>query len=474
MAKKEISPIEVYNLLPKTNCGECGLESCMAFAVKLVNREARLEECPPLLTPEYKASYEKLWELLKPPVKEITIGVGGTAVKIGGKLVMYRHELTYHNPTAIAIDVTDEMPWEEVVRRVNAVNGFLYNYIGMDLTLDMIAIRSTSNDPEKFRAVVERVMDTTNLPFVLCSLNPKVMAAGLEVAHERRPLIYAATKENWVEMADLALKYECPLTIFAPNDLKLLRSLAKTMLEYGVEELVLDPGTFPEEGLSDTINNFTMIRRCACKEGDELLGFPIMGTPITAWTVEASRGAPKELLAWREAYVAAMLITRFADILIMHSLDGWALLPITILRTNLYTDPRKPVAVEAGLREFGSPDENSPVLLTSNYALTYYTVEADIKASGVDCYLLVADTEGIAVESAVAGRKLTADVVAETMKNTSIEQKVKHRYLIIPGRAARLKGEIEELTGWEIIVGPMDSSGIPAFLKEKWPPKKES
>jgi len=248
LAKKEISPIEVYNLLPKTNCGECGLESCMAFAVKLVNREARLEECPPLLTPEYKASYEKLWELLKPPVKEITIGVGGTAVKIGGKLVMYRHELTYHNPTAIAIDVTDEMPWEEVVRRVNAVNGFLYNYIGMDLTLDMIAIRSTSNDPEKFRAVVERVMDTTNLPFVLCSLNPKVMAAGLEVAHERRPLIYAATKENWVEMADLALKYECPLTIFAPNDLKLLRSLAKTMLEYGVEELVLDPGTFPGGG----------------------------------------------------------------------------------------------------------------------------------------------------------------------------------------------------------------------------------
>jgi len=473
VSKKEISPIEVYELLPRTNCGECGEENCMAFAVKLVNREARLEECKPLLKPEYRAAYQKLWELLKPPIKEITIGTGDTAVKIGGKLVMYRHELTYHNPTAIAIDVTDEMPWEEVMKRVDAVNGFLYDYIGMNLTLDMIAVRSTSGDPEKFRDAVARVMDTTKLPLVLCSFDPKVMEAGLAVAKNRRPLIYAATKENWRDMAELALKYNCPLVVFAPNDLKLLRSMVKTMLEYGVEDIVLDPGTFPGEGLSDTINNFTMIRRAACREEDELFGFPIMGTPITTWTVEANAGLPKEVLAWKEACLTAMLILRYADIVIMHSLEGWALLPVVILRANIYTDPRKPVAVEAGLKVFGSPDENAPVLLTTNYALTYFTVEADIKASGVDCYLLVADTEGIAVESAVAGRKLTADLIADTIKNSGIEEKVKHRYLIVPGRAARLKGEIEELSGWEVLVGPMDSSGIPTFLKEKWPPKEE-
>jgi len=295
VSKKEISPIEVYELLPRTNCGECGEENCMAFAVKLVNREARLEECKPLLKPEYRAAYQKLWELLKPPIKEITIGTGDTAVKIGGKLVMYRHELTYHNPTAIAIDVTDEMPWEEVMKRVDAVNGFLYDYIGMNLTLDMIAVRSTSGEPEKFRDAVARVMDTTKLPLVLCSFDPKVMEAGLEVAKNRRPLIYAATKENWRDMAELALKYDCPLVVFAPNDLKLLRSMVKTMLEYGVEDIVLDPGTFPGEGLSDTINNFTMIRRAACREEDELFGFPIMGTPITTWTVEANAGLPKEV-----------------------------------------------------------------------------------------------------------------------------------------------------------------------------------
>jgi len=148
-------------------------------------------------------------------------------------------------------------------------------------------------------------------------------------------------------MAELALMYNCPLTIFAPNDIKLLRSLAKTMIDYGVEDLALDPGTFIDEGLADTINNFTMVRRSACRRGDELLGFPLVGTPITAWIGEE---APKEVLAWREAYAASMLISRYADILLMHSLDGWVQLPNLVWRFNIYTDPRKPVSVESTSR----------------------------------------------------------------------------------------------------------------------------
>jgi acetyl-CoA decarbonylase/synthase complex subunit gamma len=139
-----------------------------------------------------------------------------------------------------------------------------------------------------------------------------------------------------------------------------------------------------------------------------------------------------------------------------------------ILRQNIYTDPRKPVAVEPGLRTFGTPNENSPVMMTTNFALTYYTVASDIEASGVDSYLIVVDTEGIAVDSAVAGRKLTAEKVAEAIKESGVENMVKHRKLIIPGKAARLSGEIEQLSGWEVLVGPRDSSSIPAFLQEKW------
>jgi len=453
-------------LLPKTNCKECDEENCMAFATKLVNREVSLEKCAPLLKKENEKAYKQLWELLKPPIREVTIGADEHSIKVGGKYVMYRHEFAYTNPTAIAIDVTDEISDEEVLERVKKTQEFTYEYIGTTLKLNMIAIRSTSNDPEKFKVTVKKVVENTRLPLVLCSFDSKILESGLMAAPKAKPLLYAATKDNWKEMAELALMYNCPLAAFAPNNLNLLRSLSKTLVEYGVEDLVLDPGTFAGEGIADTINNFTMIRRAAIKKGDELLGFPMIGTPITAWLENAD--APVEVANWNEAYLAAFLINRYADILILHSTEGWVLLPNTVLRQNIYTDPRKPVAVEAGLRIFGTPNENSPVMFTTNFALTYYTVASDIESAGIDSYLLVVDTEGIAVDSAVAGRKLTADKVAEAVKETKVEERVKHRKIIIPGKAARLSGEIEEASGWEVLVGPRDSSDIPKFLKEKW------
>jgi len=463
---KELSPIDVYKLLPKTNCKECGEENCMAFATKVVNREVSIEKCPPLLTKEYEKAYKQLKEMLKPAIREVVIGVGDRAVKIGGKLVMHRHEFAYFNPTAIAIDVTDEMSGDEVLDRIRRAEHFSFEYIGQTLKLDMVAVRSTSNDPEKFKATVKKVVENTGLPLILCSLNPSILEAGLMAAPKARPLLYAATKDNWKDMAELALMYGCPLTVFAPSNLKLLHSLTKTLLECGVEDLVLDPGTFLGDGLADTLNNFTMIRRAACKRGDEFSGFPLIGVPMTAWVERGE--APDEIAKWREAYLAGLLIVRYADILIMHSVDGWSLLPPVVLRQNIYTDPRKPVAVEPGLKVFGAPDENSPVMFTTNFALTYYTVASDVESAKVNAYLLVVDTEGIAVDSAVAGRKLTAEKVADAIKASGVENKVKHRKLIIPGKAARLSGEIEELSGWQVMVGPRDSSDIPKFLQEKW------
>jgi acetyl-CoA decarbonylase/synthase complex subunit gamma len=440
----------------------------MAFATRIVNREVTLEQCPPLLKKENEKAYLQLKEMLKPPVKEVVVGVGDKAVKLGGKLVMYRHEFTYANPTAIAIDVSDEMPEDELLKRVKQTEQFSYEYIGYTLKLDMIAVRSTSNDPEKFKAAVKKISENTNLPLVLCSFNANVLEAGLMAAPNSRPLLYAATMENWKDVAELALMYHCPLTVSAPNDLSLLVSLAKTLLAYGVDDLVLDPGTFSGDGLQDTINNFTMLRRAACKFGEELAGFPLMGIPMVAWADKSETA--DDIVKWREAYLAGMLITRYADILLMHETDGWALLPNTVLRQNIYTDPRKPVAVEPGLKVFGTPDENSPVFFTTNFALTYYTVASDLESSKMNAYLIVVDTEGSAVDSGVAGRKLTADKVAEALKATDMESKVKHRKLIIPGKASRISGEIEELSGWKVQVGPRDSSEIPKYIIDKWQP----
>lgn len=467
-AKKEISPIDIYKLLPKINCKECGYENCMAFATKIVNREANIDQCKPLLKKEHEKNYKQLKEMLKPAVKEVVIGVGDKARKIGGKLVMYRHEFTYFNPTAIAIDVTDEMPENELVSRVKDTEDFSYEYIGNNLKLDMIAVRSTSGDAEKFKACVKKVSETTTLPLILCALNPTVLEAGVMAVPKARPLLYAATIENWKDMAELALMYSCPLVAAAPNDMNNLMTLAKTLQNYGVQDIVLDPGTFYNEGLGDTLNNFTMLRRAATKNGDELAGFPLMGVPATAWVNKGDTA--DEVIEWREAQMTGMLIVRYADIVILHGNKGWEQLPAVILRQNIYTDPRKPVAVAPGLKVFGTPDENSPVFFTSNFALTYYTVASDIESSKTSAYLVVVESEGSAIDSGVAGRKLTAEKVAEALKTSGVENKVKHRTLIIPGKASRISGEIEELSGWKVQVGPRDSSEIPKYLVDKWQP----
>jgi len=461
---KELSPIEVYKLLPGTNCKECGETNCMAFAAKLVNRETTIQNCPPLLNEKYKSAFDKLWALLKPPVRAVEVGVGEKKKIIGGEYVVHRHDFTYFNPTAIAIDVSDEMSDEELTTRINAVKDFEYEYIGMKLKLDMIAVRSTSNDPSKFEATVNKASES-GFPLILCSFNPAVIEQGLTAVSKEKPLIYAATKDNWKEMAELALMYKVPLAVSAPFDLNMLKSLARTLVEYGVEDLVLDPGTMFGEGFADTINNFTMLRISAIEKEDEVLGFPLLGLPIAAWLEKYEDQVINE---WNEAMLACTLITRYADLIILHGLEGWALLPLVFLRQNLYTDPRKPVSVEPGVRKFGNPTEASPMLLTTNFALTYYTVAADIESAKLDCYLLVVDTEGISVESAIAGRKMTADTVADAIKNFKLDDYVNHKTIIIPGRAARISGEIEELSGWKVLVGPLDSSGLPKFLESSW------
>jgi acetyl-CoA decarbonylase/synthase complex subunit gamma len=470
MPAKELSPIEVYKMLPGTNCKECGETNCMAFSAKLVNREATLNECPPLLEPKYTEAYNNLWALLKPAVKAVEVGVDENVLTLGGEYVLYRHEFTYFNLPAIAIDVSDEMPDEEFEARIKVANNFEYEYIGMKLTLDMIALRSISGDPAKFEAAAKKTAELTEKPLLLCTLDPSVMEPALAAVGDRRPLIYAANKDNWKEIADLALMYDCPVVASAPFDLDALKSIAKTLTEYGVEDIVLDPGTQWDEGTSQTIDNFTILRWDAINEEEEYLGYPLLGAPIAAWAEKAEDPVINE---WNEAMLAASLITRFADVLVVHGVSGWSLLPLVFLRQNIYTDPRKPVSVEAEVASFGEPDEMSPVLLTTNFALTYYTVASDIESAKIDCYLVVVDSEGLSVESAVAGRKITADSITEALAEFKVGDLVKHRHLVIPGRAARLSGEIQDLSGWTVSVGPLDSSGVAKFLEDKWVPNPE-
>ncbi|NHJ14276.1 MAG: acetyl-CoA decarbonylase/synthase complex subunit gamma [Candidatus Thorarchaeota archaeon] len=462
-------PLDIYPLLPGTNCKECGEANCMAFATKMAEHTVKLKACAPLYKEsKYAKKLTKLEALVRPPVREVVIGEGEKAVSIGGKLVLYRHDLRYSNPTSIFIDVPDTLDSEEMTKRVKAIEDWTYTYIGQNLRLDGFALRGVSKDPRTFANAAKKVTDVSDWPVILCSLDPDMLAASAMAIAHKRPLLYAATLDTWLKVGEIATKHDLPLVARAPGNLNELATLVNTLRALGVNEIVLDPGTISGIGLGATVDNFTQLRRSATIEGNELLGFPILSTPISVWA-DYQEGTAPELTKWDEVLTAAASIVRYSDIIVLHSLDMWTNLPLTFLRSNLYTDPVKPVAVEAGLVEYGDVGPDAPVMYTTNFALTFFTVESDIKQAGVNAYLLVVDTEGMSVQSAVAGRKLTAEKVAEALQEYGVGEKVKHRILISPGMAARISGETEEASGWTLKVGPKDSSGIPKYLQEgKW------
>ncbi len=453
--------MEIYRLLPKTNCAKCGEASCMAFATKLSDKETDLELCTQLAANEM----EKLENLLAPAVREITVGKGGKAMILGGDEVLYRYELTYYNQTPMVIDVNDNMDEDALNERVKTIENAEFERTGEKLVLDGIALRNASGDKDKFAETALK-LKSSKLPLVLCTMDPVAMKAALENVGDERPLLYAATENNIEDMAALAIEYECPIALFVPNDLEKMKELSRILRSKGIKDIVLDPGTYVDEGIGDTLDNFVMIRRLAVEEKDEDFRFPILGVPALTWLYEKDeiQGGIKE------ATIAATLMNKYADMLIIHGTNIWELIPILTLRQSVFTDPRKPQAVDPGLYEFGDLDENSPVLMTTNFALTYYTVEGDIKSGKASCYLLVLDTEGRAVDVSLAGGQLTGKSVADLIKDSGIEEKVKTRTLIVPGLAAPMSGEIEDDSGWEVVVGPRDSSAVPDFfikLKEK-------
>jgi acetyl-CoA decarbonylase/synthase complex subunit gamma len=467
------SPLEAYKYLPQTNCAECGQPTCMAFASTLIDRSGKPADCPPLIKEKkYAKKLAELEKLLAPEIREVILGVGDRIAKVGGDDVLYRHKLTFFNKTKMFFDVTDTMDEAALVERVLKIQNYRKFYVGRNLLLDGIAIRAASNDPAKFAAAVKKVIATTDLPVILCSFNPAVLKAGLEVAKDKNPLLYAANKDNWKEVGEMALEYKVPVVVSAFNDLDQLKTLAKTLAEAGIEDIILDPGTYPSgKALKDSFTNFLKIRRAGIM-GDTEIAYPIMAMPLTAWMAGISD--PVSASYW-ETVLSSIFTIRYGDMMLLHSMEPYATMPEVHLAETIYTDPRSPVAVDSKMYKVGTPDENSPVLFTTNFALTYYTVESDLASNGVNCWLLAVDTDGIGVEAAAAGGQLSADKVKDSFEKSGfdIHKDVTHNTVIIPGLAARLQGDLEDKIEARVLVGPMDSGRLPGWFEKNWPPKQK-
>ena len=444
-----LTGIQIFKLLPKTNCGECGVPTCLAFAMNLAAAKAELDSCP-YVSAEAK---EKLSEASAPPIRQVAIGAGVRAFKVGGETVMFRHEKTFYNPTGIAALVKSDMDGAALDRKLKEWNAFQYERVGLNLRPELVALKDVNGNGAAFAAAAKKIAEQSEFNLILMTEKAEVMKAAVEVCAFKKPLLYAATAQNAEAMGKLAKDKGLPLAVKADGVQNLI-PLSDKLTAMGLKDLVLDSGARdPKQVLQDQV----AIRRAPLKAGNRTLGFPTIAFPC-----EMAGNLDMETV------LSAMLIAKYAGIVVLSDFKGESLFPLLLERLNIYTDPQRPMTVTQGIYEIGAPNENSPVCISTNFSLTYFIVTGEIEGSRVPTWLLIMDTEGLSVMTAWAAGKFSGDAVASFVKKSGIADKIAHRKLIIPGYAASISGDMEEeLPGWEVIIGPRDASLIPKFLKER-------
>ncbi len=443
-----LSGIEIYKMLPQTNCKDCGVPTCLAFAMKLAAGQAQLDACPHVSA----EAREKLSSASAPPVMPATIGIGSNVFKTGGETVLFRHEKTFVSPTGIAVLVTDKMSDADVGKRLKNFKELQYERVGLHLKADLVAVKSESGDAAVFEKLVNTVKSAVDAGLILMSDKIDVLTAGVKACADKKPLIYAATKENAEAVGNLAKANKCAVAVKG-SSLDEVIELTTKLTGMGLKEIVIDSGS---RKMSKAFEDMLIIRRAAIKKSFKQLGFPTIAFPC-----EMTNDLMEETL------IASTFIAKYGSIVVLSDLEGHSLFPLLVQRMNIFTDPQRPMATEKGIYPFNNPDENSPLLITSNFSLTYFIVSGEIEGSRVPAWLLVLDTEGLSVMTAWAAGKFAADAIGTFIKKCGIMDKIKHKSLVIPGFAASISGELEEeLSGWKITIGPREAQHIPGFLKE--------
>ncbi|MCX6069822.1 MAG: acetyl-CoA decarbonylase/synthase complex subunit gamma [Chloroflexi bacterium] len=443
-----LTGLEIYKLLPQTNCKECSFPTCLAFAMKLAAKQAELKACP-YVSEESKA---KLEAASAPPIRLVEIAGDDGKLAVGNETVLFRHEKTFFHRPGLFLRVKDSLPAEEIKKQVAAADAFKADYVGIPLTLDGYAIEAASGDPAAFAGAVKAVRAASKKPLILLTSKPDVAKAWLEAASGTRPLLHAADASNWEAMAEVAKAAKVPLVARAET-LDDLATLTQSLTKAGLEDLVLDPGV---KGPKDSLEKLTTLRRLAIKKNFRPLGFPIITFP-------GAGGKADDVL------LAAEHIAKYAGFIVLDTFDPASLYGLLVLRQNIYTDPQKPIQVQPGMYEINNPKDDSPVLVTTNFSITYFAIANEVEGSGWPAWLVVTDAEGMSVLTAWAAGKFDSERIAKAVKTVGVEGKVKHRKVIIPGHVAVLSGELEgDLPGWTIMVGPREAVDIGAFLKAMW------
>jgi acetyl-CoA decarbonylase/synthase complex subunit gamma len=444
-----LTGLEIFKLLPKTNCKKCGMPTCLAFAMQLAQKRAKLEDCPHVSD----ESKQKLAAAAAPPMRKVVFGRKDSQLTVGQETVMFRHEEKFYNPTVLAVTISDKLSGNGLNSRIKAINSLQFERVGTKIGVRAIAVTNDSGSPEPFAQVCAQAAKQSDLALILVTESPQAAAAALKQIKDTAgtPLLAEATAENAEEMAKIAKENACPLVAKA-GSIEALADLSEKIKAVGVEDIVLNLST---GSLKEKLYNMTRMRVLSLKKVFRPLGYPTVSFVLG--------GSPEQQTA-----VSCSLICKYSSIVVVETVEPYAILPMLTCVMNIFTDPQKPVQVEPKVYAIGEPGENSPLMFTTNFSLTYYTVESDVEASRVPSYILVVDTEGTSVLTAYSGDKLNEKTVADAMAKDNVASLVKHRKLIIPGYVAVMSGKLEEATKWEVMVGPRESAMLPKYLKEVW------
>ncbi len=444
-----LTGIQIFKLLPKTNCGECGVPTCLAFAMNLASGKAELDACP-YVSDEAR---EQLAEASAPPIRPVKFGSGDSEITIGGETVLFRHEKTFFNPCGIAVALSDQD--QGIADKVKQWDKLQYERVGLNLRPELVCLSCDSGDAAQLQAAAQEVLDNSSFSLILACKDPAVMQPVAEAFKDKKPLLYAATNANADKMCEIAGATGLPLAIKGV-DLAECAELSDELTGAGLKDLVFDTGARDLAGL---FQDQLALRRAALLAQNRTLGFPSI-----CFVNQMSEDLAEQTM------MAAMLIAKYAGIVVLSDLTAECLFPLLLERLNIYTDPQRPMVVEEGIYEIGGPSADSPVAITTNFSLTYFIVSGEIESSRVPAYLLIQDTEGLSVMTAWAAGKFVGDAAGMFVRKSGIEEKVNHKSIIIPGYAAAIAGDMEEeLPGWTVMVGPREAAHLSKYLKE-WSP----
>ncbi len=441
-----LTGLKIQKLLPKTNCKECGCNTCMAFAMKLAAKKIELSKCP-YVSDEAK---QVLGAASEPPVKGIGLGPE-RGLKLGEETVLYRHEKTFANQNALAININDTDPADAVQATLEQVRDYMIERVGETLVVDMVAITHAGDDPAAFVALAVKAREITKKPLVLRSNDARALADAAARLKGSGSVIASGTAESAPALWPVAKENGLALALTAPG-LDELARLTAEIKKAGYDELLLDFQTF---SMAERFQTSSIARIAALKSGCKALGYPALRF------IE-----PGEIM---DIAAQAMDDTcKYGGITILPCFDKALLATLMTLRLNIYTDPQKPIQVEPKVYAIGEPDRNSPVFVTTNFSLTYFIVSGEIENAGLSAWLVIPECEGQSVLTAWAAGKFSGATIGKFCKEINLDEQVDTRQIIIPGYVAQISGELEEsMPGWKALVGPQEAADLESFIKAK-------